>query len=218
MNYFNHISFQSENYINSMYVDSEISIFSDDDNSEYEWSKNDRTCEMFETNSLYTNVSRSSIELSKFMDYDVINGAVNNDINDVINDTSVIGDINDVISIVEDIDDNGIVKDIEDNIDTIIELYMYDVGIKSMMSLPLTPYQCELMKDKWSKQLKIELCKDDMKELKMVSRPSISWSEYSNIDKMYKKSTKSAISWKSFKSRFSKGQKKEINFYDNLLR
>lgn len=114
------------------------------------------------------------------------------------------------------------------------EEYEYDNSeIEPVMSLPLSPRQYMLMKQKWNKQLEMELCKAALKQNKKIT----SWSGFSNdshdSDESYptvprnsnasnlsnnsKKSVKSTRSWKSFFSKFSKKKKKEIKFYDDLL-
>jgi hypothetical protein len=120
----------------------------------------------------------------------------------------------------------------DNEIDPIIDMYMYDDShIEPMMSLPLTQNQYMLMKERWNKQLEMELRKDNVKQQKIMSWSGFSDSyntsedyptalrnsNLSNISEKSKKSVKSASSWKSFISKFSKKQKKEIKFYDNLL-
>ena len=72
-------------------------------------------------------------------------------------------------------------KDNED-LNPIIDLYVqsyedYDNSeIEPVMSLPLTPKQHMLMKQKWNKQLEMELCKAALKQNKKF----VSWSGFSN--------------------------------------
>lgn len=129
-------------------------------------------------------------------------------------------------------------KDDED-LNPIIELYAqsyedYDNSeIEPVMSLPLTPKQHMLMKQKWNQQLEMELCKAALKQnQKIVSWAGFSTSsnssdedfpsvprnsDASNLSNNSKKSVKSTRSWKSFLAKFSKKKKKEIKFYDDLL-
>lgn len=142
---------------------------------------------------------------------------------------------------------NDFDRDNED-LNPIIDLYAqsyeeYDNSeIEPVMSLPLTPRQYMLMKNRWNNELEMELRKANLKQNKKI----VSWSGFSNksnksdnsnssyedypsipsvprnsnasnLSDNSKKSVKSTRSWKSFLSKFTKKKKKEIKFYDNLL-
>lgn len=130
--------------------------------------------------------------------------------------------------------DNIIENDIEnDIIDLYMQSYIDESNIEPIMQLPLSPNQYRLMKEKWNKQLEMDLTKasrdptpkimswsgwsNDSGDFLKVPRNSNA-SDYSEKSEQSKKSTKS---WKSFFSKFSnknkKNQKNKIPFYENLL-
>lgn len=211
-------------YIDSMYIESEdgFSLYSNEQyeresstESEYNyewsnktWNRDDRydvnrVSELFDRNSLYTEVgyNRESIYLGNQYQYE----------NDEDNE-----DLNPIIDLYAQSYENQ---------------YEYDNSeIEPVMSLPLSPRQYMLMKQKWNKQLEMELCKAALKQNQKI----VSWSGFSNdsnedylnvprnsnasnLSDNSKKSVKSTRSWKSFFSKFSKKKKKEIKFYDDLL-
>ena len=204
-------------YIESMYMESDdgFSLYSNENyenyenesNSEYsyEWSNRtwnrdvNRASELFDRNSLYTEPRYNRESVYISNPYEDENDKDNEDLNPII--------------------------------DLYAQSYEeYDNSeIEQVMSLPLTPRQYMLMKQKWSKQLDMELCKAALKQNQKV----VSWSGFSNssnedfprvprnsnasnLSDNSKKSVKSSRSWKSFFSKFSK-KKKEIKFYDDLL-
>lgn len=130
--------------------------------------------------------------------------------------------------------DNIIENDVEnDIIDLYMQSYIDESNIEPIMQLPLSPNQYRLMKEKWNKQLELDITRASRDPTPKI----MSWSGWSNessdflkvprnsnasdYSEQSKKSTKSTKSWKSFFSKFSnknkKNQKNKIPFYENLL-
>jgi hypothetical protein len=202
-------------YIDSMYIESEdeYSLYSNEeykrDSSDYtyEWSnKTWNRDDRYDVNRVSELFARNSLYTE--IDYNNNNDDDNNE------------DLNPIIDLYA--------QSYEDQ-------HEYDTSeIEPVMSLPLSPRQYMLMKQKWNKQLDMELCKASLKQnQKMVSWSGFSDNSYSdncyNSDEEYPnvprnsqvsnlsdKSKKSTRSWKSFFSKFSK-KKKQIKFYDDLL-
>jgi hypothetical protein len=127
----------------------------------------------------------------------------------------------------------------EEGLDPIIDFYFEEYTdnstIEPVMQLPLSSNQYMLMKQKWNKQLELEMMKQSMKSTKVISWAGFSLSSnnsesdsehespivqrMSDASHYSNQSKKSTRSWKSFFNKFSKKNKKpQIPFYENLVK